>query len=381
LIPHDPSLDEPVDHTDTGGTKGGDDNFYDGTGLPICGAFREDNDPNRRKGRVVKISDNGRIAVVETERGEATILVRITRQPSNSFKIGASCLKRDIDNMVLASDGIRLQVEGRIVPEGNEPISRVRASGLLTVWRRLFVEIDSMGVVDEGERQQHDDDRLSGDIPDPDATAFEEAFRQCYIRVILASEYNQPDTPWHHHFDDRVKEADYAQQYRNSLPEANDLWFVYIIGMYDPPEEYPTDDNDPESDANNYPSLLGRTQPEEPEYSFCYMEVVRDVAKEWGWYQDENGWMTETVRHVLRVITLHEIGHHFGHMPHNFYVDSEDKPISVMCAPRLNQGIAEYYRVGTGETVLLEAGERILAVTPLKFAADEIRRIRQTHRP
>jgi len=275
--PDDPSLDEPVDHTDTATERKGDDNFIDGTGLPIHGVFREDNDPNLRKGRLVKIMDNGRIAAVETESGEATILVRVVRQPGNNFKVVGSCLLKDINKINLASDGLRLQLENRTVPEGDEPIWRVRASELLTVWRRLFVEIDSMGAVDDSERLRHEDDLLTGDVPDPDPAGLEDAFRQCYIRVIIASNYNQTDLPWKHHFDTRDQEANYVQQYRNSLPEASDLWFVYIAGMYDPPEEqYPADDNDPEVDANGYAALIGRTQPEEPEYSFCYMEALRE---------------------------------------------------------------------------------------------------------
>jgi hypothetical protein len=360
--PDDPSLDAPVDHTDTATERKGEDNFIDGTGLPIHGVFREDNDLNRRKGRVVKIMDNGRIAAVETEDGEATVLVRVVRQPGNNFKVAGSCLREDLDKITLAPDGLRLQLESRTVPEGDEPIWRVRASELLTVWRRLFVEIDSMGAVDDSERLRHEDDLLTGDVPDPDPAGLGDAFRQCYIRVIIASNYNQTDLPWRHHFDSQDREATYAQQYRNSLPEAGDLWFVYIAGMYDPPEEqYPADDNDPEVDANGYAALIGRTQPEEPEYSFCYMEALRDVAKEWGWYENENEWMTDKVHHVIRVVTLHEIAHHFG-VKHNLNLDDKGNPISVMWAPRTNEEETKFVKV------------------PLKFAPEEIRDIRKIPR-
>ncbi|MCS7192002.1 MAG: hypothetical protein NZ937_03340 [Armatimonadetes bacterium] len=249
---------------------------------------------------------------------------------------------------------------------------------MLTVWRRLFVEIDSMGIVNDEERLKHEDDLLTGDVPDPnitpdpDGTGFERAFEQCYIRAIVASQYNQSNTPWHHHFESKAAEEAYAKQHRNSLPEANDLWFVYAIGMYDPPENpnlgyYPTDDNDPEVDANNYPALIGRTHggekeavigpAAEPEYSFCYIEVLQDVAKEWGWYQGESKWMTDKVCHVLRVVTLHESVHHFDFMTHN------EQPNSVMWAPSTN------------------AGENMLSNIPLLFAPKEIQRIRQTKRP
>jgi hypothetical protein len=221
-----------------------------------------------------------------------------------------------------------------------------------------------MGVVDDEERLHHEDDRLTGDVPDPDSAGLFNAFKQCYIKVIVASDYNQPDTPWRHHFDSKEAEAAYARQYRKSLPEANDLWFVYIIGMYDPFEEQPADDNDPErQEYPDIPALIGRIQQEEPEFSFCFMETLRDVAKEWGWYQQESEWMTETVRHVIKVVTLHEIAHHFGHMPHTPDLDKDGNPISVMWAPSANSEEAIFVRV------------------PLKFIPDEIKRIRETKKP
>ena len=59
-------------------------------------------------------------------------------QPCNNFKVAAHCSKRYIDYVMFADDGVTLKADGPTGPDAPQ-------TDLLTVWRKLHVERDSMG--------------------------------------------------------------------------------------------------------------------------------------------------------------------------------------------------------------------------------------------
>jgi hypothetical protein len=79
--------------------------------------------------------------------GEATVEFSVTRQPGDNFAIAASTNPNDLNAVTV--DGTELRTGGGatidIDCDGTEPICR---TDMLTVWRRLHIEVDSMGAVD-----------------------------------------------------------------------------------------------------------------------------------------------------------------------------------------------------------------------------------------
>jgi len=144
--PSSPNPDDPnaiVDGNDTKDQTGniiyrGGDNREDGTRVPPSGVFEA----------------NGTVyyQVVTDANGRAEAVVILSRQPGNNFKV-AGAFDEGVRNGLHIKEGTQEQAlrvwtaDNKMVPEGNEPdiIPVARATELLTVWRRLHVEVDSMG--------------------------------------------------------------------------------------------------------------------------------------------------------------------------------------------------------------------------------------------
>jgi len=156
--PDDPSAPDtkeelPIDGNDTviqdpqGGIsfiRRGGDNRDDRTGIPVTGIFEESEGTDHQ----VDVSLN------EKGYGKAKLVVILSRQPGNNFKVAGAFDKGIRDGLHIKEgtqeEALRVwTADGKKVPEGNEPdIEPVaRATELLTVWRRLHVEVDSMGAV------------------------------------------------------------------------------------------------------------------------------------------------------------------------------------------------------------------------------------------
>jgi hypothetical protein len=214
--------------------------------------------------------------------------------------------------------------DGKKVPEGNEPeIEPVaRATELLTVWRRLWVEMDSMGAEHPDHQwDAEDDDLLRGDIVDLPFPGFlEEAFRKAYILPLKDTGNDEGNTYWiqylyegHTQHDIKLRDGRiipkgayynqgvYGKWYRQT-PEFNDYWAVYICAAY---EEDPRWDNDPDGELAN----LGRTYDAELFYSHIWMEDLRDWARYCSWSEQQK-------EYCLKILIVHEIGHHFR-LPHS----------------------------------------------------------------
>jgi hypothetical protein len=154
LDPDDPSAPDtqeelPIDSNDEviqnpmGETfiRRGNDNRDDGTGIPATGVFEGSNSTDSQVD--VELNEEG--------YGWKDVIVVLSRQPGNNFKVAGAFDKSVRDGLHVKEgtqeDALRVwTADGKKVPEGNEPdIEPVaRATELLTVWRRLWVEVDSM---------------------------------------------------------------------------------------------------------------------------------------------------------------------------------------------------------------------------------------------
>ncbi len=71
--------------------------------------------------------------------GIAETVLTVTMQPGDNFKVAAACDPTYLDRVVVS--GVDLQdADGHLLPTNHG-----RSSEMLTVWRRLHVEVDSMG--------------------------------------------------------------------------------------------------------------------------------------------------------------------------------------------------------------------------------------------
>lgn len=125
-------LDDPATDTtiDPNGTAGHDNNGTPNAGQLLfangCGA-------------------NGPSVFCPTDaNGVATIEFRVTRQPGDNFAVAASISPIAVNGVTV--NGIELEDSGgQPVATQNCPTQAICRSQMLTVWRRLHVEVDSMG--------------------------------------------------------------------------------------------------------------------------------------------------------------------------------------------------------------------------------------------
>lgn len=138
--PDDPSFNEaPVDPTGSGG----DDNR---TALPsdpkagwlTCPAGSTPSICNPQANGVAAKTDANGIAVAE---------LTLTIQPGNNFMVAASADESYANGITVS--GIQLQdSSGAVIPDGTSSEgSKARRTDMLTVWRRLHIEYDAMGLI------------------------------------------------------------------------------------------------------------------------------------------------------------------------------------------------------------------------------------------
>jgi hypothetical protein len=261
--------------------------------------------------------------------GRAFVTVLLPRQPGDKLKVAAALEQWVRDAMYVGQgsqeDALRVWVSSLgsdwKVPEGNEPDTNppARATELLTIWRRLYVEVDSMGSEPQGQ-QFAPDDTFRGDIPDPPLHVLRVAMRETYVEVLYSA-HSEPDTWWKYNFDLATPILTEGEDWKycitglqNHAPtrgsrneEAIDYWVVYVVGVYEIGEgvgrgigndqdPIPDDmDNDPDDEFN----IPGTTNPTEPECSLIGYEQIRDAAAQHG----------VDLNLYYAIVTAHEIGH------------------------------------------------------------------------
>jgi hypothetical protein len=120
----DPSSD-PVIDPDSGG--------YDNYGSPLGGVLSG--------GSTACQSSNGFYCRLTDANGEATINLTVTMQPGDNFRVAASTDSSYLSGVAVSGTGLQDSM-GRSLETS---AWRARQSVLLTVWRRLHIEVDSMG--------------------------------------------------------------------------------------------------------------------------------------------------------------------------------------------------------------------------------------------
>ena len=155
-------------------------------------------------------------------------------------------------------------------------------SPTITIWKKLYIELDSMGQCD-GPMDADDDDAVCSDIPEPLMDLFSAAFRPAYIDVLPA---NQTDSSmiFRYHLN---AAADYLHQdylgNKDAPNSSSGHWEAYLYGAYEPALGI---DNDPDSED----SQGGSTRCSYSPISYLvddglivaatHTEVIRDYSNE-----------------------------------------------------------------------------------------------------
>jgi len=291
----------------------------------------------------------------------ATFNVESWIQPGNNWRIAAGARESEVGRVkpLAADSASRLFYDHNndgwydttdwdecVLDEFSFPFGGhgIAVTPLLTLWRKLHVEVDSMGEEPEGTTFE-EDDLLRGDVPDPDTSGLAGPFGDAFIDVVIGTIHDDSHTPWKDSFSSVSAMYGYmvgADGERGTKDdESAAYWSVYVIGIYEDCD--PLLDNDPNQEL----ARDGVTGNSEPEWSAVNTEVQRDLAAGWGWDEAEK-------QAVARGVVVHEIGHQF-----ELQDDPQDFPTHVMFDPDT------------------PAKEDLLPQVPLQFHESDIRKIRR----
>ncbi|MBX9792255.1 MAG: tandem-95 repeat protein, partial [Pirellulales bacterium] len=340
-----------------------------------------DNDPNPvdNKGRAGPAPDTLTTSQIVGQFATATGVFSVSLQPGNNFRFAAAPRASDFTyataKVLPISSATAPETLGRLYRDRNNnrrfdggdvtidetqpapPIVQpakgtlgpVVATPLLTIWRRLNVEADSMGAPPNG-TQFEDDDPNPGDIPQPDISALAAAFRPAFIepRLLTGNDPNgvpftQGDIPFATGFANDAAIAAFFAPFRQSVSRPL-FWSSYIVNVYqvDPV----ANDNDPDQESG----ILGLTTGS-PQASIIATETIRDVGA-------QQGWSAAQVAYMNQYTVVHEIAHQFG-LDHNG--DTRPDFISVMWTYSNDAGEADAVNVPIrfNETEIIEKIRRI----------------------
>jgi hypothetical protein len=91
-------------------------------------------------------SDN--IVVGTDENGKASVYLTATMQPGDNFVVAASAGSSYLESVTVNGTGLKHITDGPL------PNSKAKITEMLTVWRRLHIEVDNMAQVPKGNRVQ-----------------------------------------------------------------------------------------------------------------------------------------------------------------------------------------------------------------------------------
>jgi len=179
--------------------------------------------------------------------------------------------------------------------------SNVAKTEIMTVWKRLHMEVDSMGEV-VGPLDSDGDDALIGDVPDPDVAFAEGILAPAYIAVVPETSFDTGNVQFDAHLPDSslASEEDQHAQYvtqgnrgRGSLSSTG-TWWTYIQAAYEGDIE-----EDLDSDAK---ALLGVNSGLSGKWGFQFTETIRDAMQ----------FAARDEAYGKRFNYVHEMGHQFG---------------------------------------------------------------------
>lgn len=221
--------------------------------------------------------------------GTAEVQLTVTMQPGDNFRVGAH-----VGSLSSVTDD-----DGPANNNPEVPGQPGKYTQMLTVWRKLHTEVDSMGAPPPGTTWGPDDVVVS-DVPDPDTGLFELAFQDAYVSPVFDTGNDNSNAAFVYNLTDLATQG---SNNRGTTAESSDFWVAYIQGAY---EGNLTKDNDPDGEV----AVAGIYKDSGPEYAFVFIEVIRVLCVEHAWDQ--------TV--MERRTTLHEIGHEFELSHHEYCV-------------------------------------------------------------
>ncbi len=181
-------------------------------------------------------------------------MFQVSLRPGNNYRIAATTLSHYLNECVafhkVQTAGVYRN--GVLLFDDEKRRLPVKASPALTVWRKLYVEVDSLGVPLQGQ-QFAGTDLLRNNVPDPpisDNQLLRDAFRVAYdVERHPNPSVHQNNLPWTNpdnpsryafpdnnalennlfaqHFDSRPRDA------QSNVRQRSDFWGVYVAGVYE----------------------------------------------------------------------------------------------------------------------------------------------------
>jgi hypothetical protein len=231
-------------------------------------------------------------------------------QPGNNFRVIAGARQADLDRVLAKSADSASEVfydendngvwnAGEVTLDDEISIEGCVATRVLTIWRYLYVEVDSMGAPPPGTKFPDDDipnDVEVADVPAPNTTILYSAFLPACVEVVLGTAFDESNVHFLYHLETDDTTVDHGEDFRG-LDSAPAYWAVYVQGAYDGPI-----DHDADPDPADY--RTGMTA--NGMYSFTFTEVIRDICEAYNWDESVVG----------RRTTAHEIAEQFN-VPHD----------------------------------------------------------------
>jgi len=276
-----------------------------------------DNRPNGTLGMDPNAIETVRVSDSEIAEVEYTLT---ETNPGNNYKVLVSgsrnmIRRAEIDTSVANGQDSVNSFRSRANNSFKPP--KENSSPLLSVWRKLHVEVDSMGEVNPSGLTNVDP--LRGDVPDPDIGGVSVLFDTAYIHTLKASSGNNGNLPFEPHFQTRQQIKNYVNEERQT-PSSDHFWSVHVVGIFE--HSFRNRDNDPDSEQG-VPGGFERDQNESEDGVWIAMEVLRDLAA-------EHNWNPDVQTNVEQIVVAHEIGHDFLGNDHS------NASTDIMWAPRNN---------------------------------------------
>lgn len=273
-----------------------------------------------------------------TERTKETSFTINDAQPDNNFKLVTTAARHGIDTVHFladdVTDGVTLYRKWEGHPDSAIPFHYT--TDILTVWRTLWIERDSMGTPDPMlDGPFNAEDPNMGNVPDAPITLLHDAFYLASIDVKVITNYVTKDTRDDAFFIHNIENFDTATtkviDEMRDVPGGYTAWVVELVGAYEGPKALDFDDEDAH--------LLGFSV-FNTNVAYVFLETIRDRA---AYVPPPQGGVPASVNEELlkQRLTLHEVGHVMG-LPHSTNGGVMESELMITS----NQGANSYFTWG-----------------------------------